>query len=932
MGDNVKSSLHGFWSISRIIILGFTLVLIVTFTQALLSNQSLSEFSQRFSDFKRVNEHVNLVQDIDKGVSELQRYILIYHQTSGRSSISQLKLTHEQLLMKVEELLTSDDLPSEEILVLIANLKSGIVNFEEKIESLQYQRALRDEVTGSKLGHQYAELDNYLENLLQTHKAMETPFSSDLWKLRFTVLNAESLSAQYFENHDYALLKTSLESIESAIKVIPRLSESFITSSVGNPKNDLEELLNTLKTVMHQSVQADRNYMFLVNVVMAGESSELSALAERLKLEFMKQHHNVSLETERRIINEKRQTLFISAAAFIVALLAAILVGRRIRTPLLAIAGTFDRLIKGQTVNKIPFSQRQDEIGYLAKAADIFRQNNIQTQSLLAQAELQGQELQSKTEDLELALINAREASEAKGQFLASMSHEIRTPMNGVIGMLNLLLKEPLSKKQKRCADLAQSSAKSLLTLINDILDFSKIEAGKLVIETVSFEPHGLLFDLAESFRHQIEDKGLSLDVSLDPNTKQIVKGDPGRIRQIIINLMGNALKFTEEGTITIKAELVESANSETLCLHCEVIDTGIGIPKKSFDKLFDSFTQADSSTTRHFGGTGLGLAIVRQLCKLMNGNVTVSSELGLGSCFEFSIELAQTDSLIQGKCESTGTQSLVESSAIDSEKCYRILLVEDNAINQEVIKGALDDLNVQLDVAWNGQEALDILDSHDGAAYELILMDCQMPVMDGYTATKTIRSRKEKFRYQDIPIIAITANAMMGDKESCLEAGMNDFLTKPVDHELLEACLLKWLGIEQSTKIAPVSDASVFSTSDEIDSSVWDRAAALARVKNKEERLDILVNLFLEGMPDRIHSLSANINDGDTEQASKMAHQIKGVCANLSIHELFELSKAMELLGKENDIESMRSLMPVLRGAFERIESTLQFYSRDSI
>ncbi len=441
-----------------------------------------------------------------------------------------------------------------------------------------------------------------------------------------------------------------------------------------------------------------------------------------------------------------------------------------------------------------------------------------------------------------------------------------------------------------------------------------------------------MLFDLAESFRHQIEDKGLSLDVSLDPNTKQIVKGDPGRIRQIIINLMGNALKFTEEGTITIKAELVESANSETLCLRCEVIDTGIGIPKKSFDKLFDSFTQADSSTTRHFGGTGLGLAIVRQLCKLMNGNVTVSSELGLGSCFEFSIELAQTDSLIQGKCESTGTQSLVESSAIDSEKCYRILLVEDNAINQEVIKGALDDLNVQLDVAWNGQEALDILDSHDGAAYELILMDCQMPVMDGYTATKTIRSRKEKFRYQDIPIIAITANAMMGDKESCLEAGMNDFLTKPVDHELLEACLLKWLGIEQSTKIAPVSDASVFSTSDEIDSSVWDRAAALARVKNKEERLDILVNLFLEGMPDRIHSLSANINDGDTEQASKMAHQIKGVCANLSIHELFELSKAMELLGKENDIESMRSLMPVLRGAFERIESTLQFYSRDSI
>lgn len=927
MNSNKKESELAFWSISRIIILSFTLLLLINVSEALIGNQSLSQFSKRFSDFRRVNDDANLVQDIDKGVSELQRYILIYHQTSGRSSISQLEHTHAQLLSQVDRLLDNEDLPSAKIQSLALELKAGITRFEEKIESLQYQRTLRDQVTGGELGQQYTTLNSLFDKLIQHQETVtENQSSPLLWQMRLGLLYAEAQSSRYFENHDYALLKDALKNIDTAIADLKALKNALNNPTSDRLVDSLGSSLTELKSVMHKSVQADRSYMFLVNVVMAGESGELGVLADRLKLEFIEQQNIASSETQAEIERDKQQVFFVSAAAFIVALIAAVGVSRRIRNPLQQITHTFDRLINGKTVDEIPYSQRHDEIGQLAKAADIFRKNTIRTQKLLERSEQQAEELQSKTLDLQQAVLKAQEASEAKGQFVASMSHEIRTPMNGVIGMLNLLLKEPLTKKQQRRAELAQSSAKSLLTLINDILDFSKIEAGKLEVEHVTFDIYALFDELTDSMRPETDDRGLSLTMTLDAGETTLVKGDPGRIRQILVNLVGNAIKFTKQGSISINAFLSVAEEPHKLQLRCDVIDTGVGISEKNQNKLFDSFTQADSSTTRHFGGTGLGLSIVRQLCRLMNGDVSVSSEEGKGSCFSFNIELghAVKQNLELARPSAAPTDEISIEAESESENRHRILLVEDNAINQEVVKGSLEGLNIDLDVAWNGQEALATLTSHEGPAYELILMDCQMPVMDGYSATRTIRAFDPEHRYRDIPIIALTANAMLGDKDNCLQAGMNDYLTKPIDQELLETCLCKWLGMKVTPSTLRGAEIAVTATSDE-HSEIWDRQAALVRVRNREERLAILIKMFIEGMPERIEILNHSINQEDPLEASKTAHQIKGVCANLSALELCEIAKQLEYSGKDNDMEQLRSLLPEFMSAYERTERLLK-------
>lgn len=925
MSTKRREAKLAFWSISRIILLSFSLLLLINVSEALLGNQSLSQFSQRFSAFKRVNDDAILVQDIDKGVSELQRYILIYHQTSGRSSISQLKHTHAQLLAQVEQLLANDQLPSDTIRNLALELKSGIVRFEEKIESLQYQRTLRDTVTGQELGQRYSEIDNNLEKLISRQQVVVTDASRQLlWSMRFSILRAEALSSQYFENHNYALLKSSLKSIETTTELLSPLKNSFPKSHSISMTQKLDDQLNTLKTVMHKSVQADRSYMFLVNVVMAGESEELSTLANRLKLEFIEQQNAVSLETEQKIENDKKQTLLISSVAFVIALMAAVLVTRRIRHPLLKITHTFDQLINEKAVDEIPFSHRQDEIGRLAQAADIFRKNTIRTQDLLVQSELQSQELHSKTKDLEQAVLRAQDASEAKGKFLASMSHEIRTPMNGVMGMLNLLLKESLTEKQKHFTSLARTSANSLLVLINDILDFSKIEAGKLEIENIRFNLAEVFNDFTESMRPQAEGKGLSIHLKLDTSSSELVMGDPGRIRQILTNLVGNAIKFTEQGSISIETTLSSPSNSKALNLHCDVIDTGIGIPEEKANKLFESFTQADSSTTRHFGGTGLGLAIVRQLCQLMGGDVSFSSQPSNGSCFSFDITLGIADHKIN--LSPTHSNATIHSNAqTEPNKQHRILLVEDNAINQEVMKGALEGLNLQLDIAWNGEEALEALNSHEGSPYELILMDCQMPVMDGYSATRAIRDAKSDRRYVDIPIIALTANAMLGDRENCLRSGMNDYLTKPIDQELLETCLLKWLGITPNRPSSSSASTKPIQKNEDSNTHIWDKSAALSRVRNREDRLEILIDMFLEGMPERIHSLTNLIEEGEILEASKMAHQIKGVSANLSATELFEKSQEMEFLGKENNLEGMRAQLSSFKSVYQTTEALLK-------
>jgi signal transduction histidine kinase/ActR/RegA family two-component response regulator len=400
------------------------------------------------------------------------------------------------------------------------------------------------------------------------------------------------------------------------------------------------------------------------------------------------------------------------------------------------------------------------------------------------------EKLNAREQSLEQALIKAQDANKAKSQFLASMSHEIRTPMNGVIGMLYLLTEEPLDEKSKKYVRIAKSSADSLLALINDILDVSKIEAGKLDVEIIDFDIHSLFTDLASSMSYRIKSPELTLILDIDSIKNQIVQGDPNRIRQIVINLLGNAIKFTQYGEIVIHA--VINTQGDNLQLSCDISDTGIGIASEKIDQLFDSFTQADSSTTREYGGTGLGLSIVKQLCQLMGGDVGVTSVAGQGSKFSFTIELKRSDETLQPTTNLNISDTELPNTALAENTNKRLLLVEDNSINQLVALRMLEKIGFVADVSENGQEAIDQLNKVGDEYYSLILMDCQMPVMDGFIATKKIRQGDAGDYYRDIPIIAMTANAMQGDREKCINAGMNNYITKPIDGKLLASYIEK--------------------------------------------------------------------------------------------------------------------------------------------
>ena len=386
--------------------------------------------------------------------------------------------------------------------------------------------------------------------------------------------------------------------------------------------------------------------------------------------------------------------------------------------------------------------------------------------------ELLEQRIKQRTEELEEVAVRAEAASHAKSEFLANMSHELRTPMNGIIGMLDITLESRLSSDQAEQLETAQRCAYSLLSLLNDILDLSKIEAGKMVLERVPFSLRAMVEDCVRGQQPKAAQSGNTLQLEVGPDVPAQVVGDPLRVRQILANLLSNAVKFTERGSVHVTLD--SRAESERdLRLHLTVRDTGAGIPADKLPYIFDKFTQADGSVSRKYGGTGLGLAITKSLVEMHGGDIRVESEVDKGTTFYVTL-YAQPADETQAEVTARETEPRVERAG--SERPGRILIVEDNLVNQKVVTTVLRKRGFGIEVASHGREALERLE-HD-ADFDLILMDVQMPVLDGLEATRLIR---QDARWKHIPIVAMTAHAMNGDRERCLAAGMDAYVSKPV-------------------------------------------------------------------------------------------------------------------------------------------------------
>jgi signal transduction histidine kinase/HPt (histidine-containing phosphotransfer) domain-containing protein len=645
--------------------------------------------------------------------------------------------------------------------------------------------------------------------------------------------------------------------------------------------------------------------------------------------------HSSSAPLRTMFVNVVSFSAAILFCALLVAYLLALKMQSLITRPIESLARTMQKISNTRDYTLRVENNNSDETGQLIDGfngmlGQIEQRDvelELQRDTLESTVDVRTEELRQIVADLEKARDAAEAASLSKSEFLANMSHEIRTPMNGVLGMTELLLGTALGEKQRKFAQTIYQSGTSLLGIINDILDFSKIEAGKVELEVLPFDLHELVGGVAELFTISAEQKAVSLGLKIDADVPHVVSGDPLRLRQVLLNLVSNAVKFTEVGTVEIDVN-VEDRGFGDLAICFAVRDTGVGIKPELLTMIFDGFTQADGSMTRKYGGTGLGLTIAKQLAEMMGGGITVESSPGVGSHFMFTARFGYKPGV-----EAVGMSSELDvvSVAGDGDRSGTILLVEDNPINQDVAREMLEYLGYQVTIASHGREALEHL-IHN--RYSLVLMDCQMPVMDGYSATRLLREQEHGTVSEDGSVshqvvIALTGHACATDRQMCIDAGMDDYMTKPFSMLQLDAMLSRWLlhtdgGTLLCPEKAPVSSVPTENIkASHLDIRFIDGLRMLDPL-GKKRVVHTVLTKYLEESPGILAEIMHAAKSGNMDALFKKSHYLKSSSANLGAVTLAEHCKTLEHVGRHNSVLEDAGLLTLLEAEWQIVSGAL--------